>query len=252
MIAVGRLEKDYKQFQLLANSELRSVDDIAALPIDTRSGKTIHLKDVADVSVGLADRTSVVTGNGENAVVVSLFMRFEGKITALSDNVSKTIQEVTPKLPSGVSITPVYDQADLVRESLGGVRDAIIMGIILAVIVLWIFLGSWRLTFIAGISIPISVLGTFAIMWVMGQSLNLMSLGGIAIAVGIIIDNAIVVVENIARRLKTYKDRNADSHRCNTTNNWCCGRLFTNNSSCVYSLWSCFKESLVSFLLPWQ
>lgn len=206
VIAVGRLEKDYQQFQLLASYELRSIDEIAALPIVTRSGKTIHLRDVADVSIGLADKTSVVTGNGQDAVVVSLFMRFEGKITELSDKVTKTIQEITPKLPSGVSITPVYDQADLVRESLGSVRDAIITGMILAIVVLWIFLGSWRLTAIAGISIPISVLGTFAILWAMGQSLNVMSLGGIAVAVGIIIDDAIVVVENIARRLKTDKE----------------------------------------------
>jgi CzcA family heavy metal efflux pump len=206
VIAVGRLEKDYKQFQLLASNELQNIDDIAALPLDTRSGKTIHLRDVADVYIGLADKTAVVTGNGKDAVVVSLFMRFEGKITDLSDRVVKTIEEITPKLPPGVSITPVYNQAELVRESLSGVRDAILIGMILAIVVLWIFLGSWRITFIAGISIPISVLGTFAIMWALGQSLNLMSLGGIAVAIGLIIDDAIVVVENIARRLKTDKD----------------------------------------------
>jgi len=205
--AVGRLERDYKQFQVLASHELRRTEEIAALPIITRSGKTIHLQDVARVYAGLADRTSVVTGNGQDAVVVSLFMRFEGKVTALSDRVSETIREITGKLPPGVSITPVYNQADLVRESLGGVRDAIIVGMILAIAVLWIFLGSWRFTFIAGISIPISVLGTFAIMSVLGQSLNLMSLGGIAVAVGLIIDDAIVVVENIARRSKTAVDR---------------------------------------------
>jgi len=205
--AVGRLERDYKQFQVLASHELRSTGEIAALPIATRSGKTIHLRDVARVYIGLADRTAVVTGNEQDAVVVSLFMRFEGKVTDLSDRVWETIREITPKLPPGVSITPVYNQAELVHESLGGVRDAIIVGMILAIAVLWIFLGSWRFTLIAGISIPISVLGTFAIMSVLGQSLNLMSLGGIAVAVGLIIDDAIVVVENIARRLKTAEDR---------------------------------------------
>jgi CzcA family heavy metal efflux pump len=206
VIAVGRLEKDYKQYQLLASYELKNIDDIAALPVVTQSGKTIHMRDVAKVYIGLADKTAVVTGNGQNAVVVSLFMRFEGKITAMSDRVLKTIEEISPKLPPGVSITPVYNQAELVRESLSGVRDAIILGMILAIIVLWLFLGSWRLTFIAGISIPISILGTFAIMWAIGQSLNLMSLGGIAVAVGIIIDDAIVVVENIARRIISTKE----------------------------------------------
>jgi CzcA family heavy metal efflux pump len=205
--AVGVLEKDYKQYQLLASNELQSIENINSLPVVTRSGKTIHVSDVAKVYRGLADQNTKVTGNLKDAVVVSLFMRFNGKVTSLSDLVNETVKGVTPNLPPGVSITPVYDQADLVRASLGGVRDAIIIGMILAILVLWIFLNSWRLTLIAGISIPLSVLITFALMSTLGQSLNLMSLGGIAIAIGFIIDNAIVVVENIARRFMSSKDR---------------------------------------------
>ena len=205
--AVGVLEKDYKQYQLLASNELQSIENINSLPVATRSGKTIHVRDVAKVYRGLADQNTKVTGNLKDAVVVSLFMRFNGKITSLSDLVNETVKGITPNLPPGVSITPVYDQADLVRASLGGVRDAIIIGMILAILVLWIFLNSWRLTLIAGISIPLSVLITFALMSTLGQSLNLMSLGGIAIAIGFIIDNAIVVVENIARRFMSSKDR---------------------------------------------
>jgi CzcA family heavy metal efflux pump len=205
--AVGLLEKDYKQYQLLASNELQSIEEINSLPIVTRTGKTIHVRDVARVYRGLADPNSVVTGNLKEAVVVSMFMRFNGKVTDLSDNVNSTISEVTPTLPPGVSITPVYDQADLVRESLGGVRDAIIIGMILSILVLWVFLCSWRLTIIAGISIPLSVLITFLLMSAFGQSLNLMSMGGIAIAIGLIIDNAIVVVENIARRFSSSRDR---------------------------------------------
>ncbi len=205
--AVGILEKDYKQFQVLAAHELHGIEDISALPVATRSGKTIHLRDVAGVYAGLSDLTKIVTGNGQDSVVVSLFMRYGGKVTDLSDRVTATIREVTPRLPAGVSIAPVYDQADLVRESLKGVRDAMVLGMALAVAVLWIFLGSWRSTLIAGVAIPISVLGTFAIMSALGQSLNLMSLGGIAVAVGLIIDDAIVVVENIARRLQSLGER---------------------------------------------
>jgi len=205
--AVGILERDHLQFQLLANNELLSLDQIAELPVATRAGKTIHVRDVAQVSAGVADRTLVVTGNGQNAIVVSLFMRFRGKITLLSDRVKGVVDEITPTLPPGVSISPVYDQAMLVRDSLSGVRDAILVGMILAIAVLWIFLSSWRLTLIAGITIPISVLATFAILWALGQSLNLMSLGGIAVAIGLIIDAAIVVVENIARRIRADEDR---------------------------------------------
>lgn len=205
--AVGRLEKDYKQFQLLAAHELRSIDDIAALPVAAKQGKTVYLRDIARVYPGLADRTAAVTGNGRDSVVVSLFMRFEGKVTDLSDRVTQAIREITPILPPGVAITPVYDQANLVRESLNGVGDAILIGIFLSVAVLWIFLGSIRFTLIAGITIPISILGTFALMTVFHISLNLMSLGGIAVAIGLIIDDAIVVVENIARRMRTSLER---------------------------------------------
>jgi CzcA family heavy metal efflux pump len=205
--AVGILERDYKRYQLLTSNELKSINDINALPIITKSGKTIHVRDVAKVYRGLADSSAVVTGNKQDAVVVSLFMRFNGKVTSLSDLMQQTVDEITPKLPPGVTITPVYNQADLVRQSLGGVRDAIIIGMFLAVMILWAFLSSWRITLVAGISIPLSVLITFAIMSSLGQSLNLMSLGGIAVAIGLIIDDAIVVVENVARHFMLSRDR---------------------------------------------
>ncbi len=205
--AVGVLEKNYKQFQLLATSELQAPEDIRGLAITTKGGQTILLGDVARVSLGLADRTAVVTGNGKDSVVVSVFMRYGGKITMLSDNIKKTLDDLRPSLPPGVRLTPVYDQAELVRASLGGVRDAILLGIALTVLVLWAFLRSWRLTTIAAVSIPISILATFAILGLIGESLNLMSMGGIAVAIGLIIDDAIVVVENIARRLRGERAR---------------------------------------------
>lgn len=205
--AVGILERDYKQFQLLASHELRSIQDIEEIPIASKDGKTMPLRNLARVSLGLADRTTVVTGDGKDSVIVSLFMRFGGKVIDLSDRVGETLEELAPALPPGVTLRPVYDQAHLVRESIAGVRDAIVIGIGLAVAVLWVFLGSWRTTLIAAVSIPISVLGTFAIMSVFGESLNLMSLGGVAVAIGLIIDDAIVVVENIARRLRSNERR---------------------------------------------
>jgi CzcA family heavy metal efflux pump len=207
--AVGIIEKDYKQYQVLASSRLKSAGQIADLPLTTRQNQTIHLRDVAQVKPGLADRTSVVTGNGRDSVVVSIFMRYGGKVTELSDNVKATLAELKESLPAGVVMLPVYDQADLVRDSISGVRDAILIGMLLTVVVLWAFLSSWRLTLVAAVSIPISVLATFACMMVLGESLNLMSLGGIAVAIGLIIDNAIVVVENIARKVQHRGERRA-------------------------------------------
>ncbi|MCX7048699.1 MAG: efflux RND transporter permease subunit [Candidatus Sumerlaeota bacterium] len=205
--SVGLLERDYQQFQIIASNELKTLDDINSIPVATRRGKAIRLSDVATVHEGLADATKVVSGNGHDSCVVSVFMRYAGKVTDLSDNVKETLSRIKANLPAGVTITPVYDQADLVRDSLNGVRDAIGLGMLLSIVVLLAFLGSWRLMVVAGVSIPISVLGTFALMTTFHQSLNLMSLGGIAIAIGLIIDNAIVVVENIARSLSAAESR---------------------------------------------
>lgn len=205
--ALGVLEKDYKLFQLMGSSEIREPEDISEISLASRKGQTIRLSDVAKVSVGIADRTSVITGNGKNSIVVSVFMRYGGKVTQLSDNVKKTLDDVRKILPAGVSITPVYDQADLVRASMGGVRDAILIGMALTIVVLWVFIRSWRLTVVAAISIPISMLVTFAILWAIGESLNLMSMGGIAVAIGLIIDDAIVVIENIARKMRDSSAR---------------------------------------------
>ncbi|MEO8377119.1 MAG: efflux RND transporter permease subunit, partial [Candidatus Sumerlaeota bacterium] len=203
--AVGYAERDYRQFQILVTGELHDTRDIENVPVANRNGMVIQVKNVANVVNDVSDRTSIVTGSAGDSVVVSIFMRYGGKITELSDSVNQAIAELKPTLPAGVSIQPVYDQAILVRESLGGVRDAMVIGMILAVCVLFVFLRSGSLTLIAGLTIPISILGTFAAMWAMGESLNLMSLGGIAVAVGLIIDDAIVVVENIARCLPKAK-----------------------------------------------
>lgn len=205
--AVGFLERDYKRYQLIASLDMQEAEEVGDLPVKINGGIVLRLRDVASVKLGVADRTSVVTGNGADSVVVSIFMRYGGKLTDLSRRVTQTLQDVTPDLPQGILITPVYDQGDIVRETMSGIYEAIGIGILLSIVVLWVFLGFWRFTFIAGITIPISILSTFAILRVIGQSLNLMSLGGIAVAIGLIIDDAIVVVENIARQLIKAENR---------------------------------------------
>ncbi len=205
--AVGFLERDYKRYQLIASLDLQDLEEVADLPVKVSDGAVLHLRDVATITMGLADRTSIVTGNGADSVVVSIFMRYGGKLTVLSRSVAQTLHDIEPDLPPGVSITPVYDQAGLVHETIGGVYEAIGAGIFLSIAILWLFLGSWRFTLIAGITVPISILGTLAFLLAVGQSLNLMSLGGIAVAIGLIIDDAIVVVENIARRLRMTENR---------------------------------------------
>jgi len=207
--AVGILERDHRRLQLLASNEPRTPADLADLPVAVRGEATVRLGDVATVRRGTLDPTMIVTGDGRKAVVVSVFMRVEGDVVALSDHVRTTLTEVAKEAPAGVRITPVYDQADLVRDSLASIREAIGIGMVLAVVILWAFLASWRLSLLSGLAIPISVLATFAGLRLLGQSLNLMSAGGIAVAIGLMIDDAIVVAENLARRLRSGVDRRA-------------------------------------------
>jgi CzcA family heavy metal efflux pump len=199
--AVGLLERDYRQYQILVSNQLTTLDDVRNVPVPLAGGGSITVGQLGRVSESEADRTKVVTGNGTDAVVVSIFMRYGGKITELSDNLQRALNEMRPDLPPGVSFTMVYDQANLVRESMSGVRDAILIGSFLAGAVLLVFLSSWRVALLAALSIPLTVASTLAFMHLIGMTLNLMSLGGMAISIGLVIDNAIVVVENIVRRL---------------------------------------------------
>src|SRR5262249_53148061 len=129
-------------------------------------------------------------------------LRDDGKVTDLSAGVERILAELRPLLPAGATLATVYDQAQLVDASIAGVRDAIGIGALLAVLVMALFLGSGRITLVGGIAIPVSVVATLALFPLRDESLNLMSLGGLAVAIGFIIDDAIVVVENVARRLQ--------------------------------------------------
>ncbi len=199
--AVGRQPSEGLQYQLLVDGQFRDLDDVLATAVPRDRGPPVRLADLGHVVETTADRTMIVTGGNRDGVVVSVFLRDNGKVTELSSGVADVVDELRPSLPGGATIEPVYDQAHLVEASIAGVRDAIGLGALLAVLVMAVFLGSWRITFVAGLAIPISVVVTLALFPLAGESLNLMSLGGLAVAIGLIIDDAIVVVENVARKL---------------------------------------------------
>ncbi len=198
--AVGRSETEGLQYQLLVDGQLTSPEQVLDLAVPRDGRDPVRLADLGRLVETVAERTVVVTGGGHDGVVVSVFLRDGGKVTDLSRDVDSILAEITPLVPGGGVIVPVYDQAQLVNDSIDGVRDAIALGALLSVVVIALFLGSWRITLVAGLAIPMSVLLTIALFPVVGESLNLMSLGGLAVAIGLIIDDAIVVVENVARR----------------------------------------------------
>ena len=199
--AVGRSASEGLQYQLLVDGRLRSSDELLLLCVPRASGPAIPLAQLGRVLESTREETLLVTAGGKPGIVVSVFLRDGGRVTDLSRYVNAILDEMRPRLPGGASFAPVYDQSQLVDASVRGVRDAIALGALLSILVIFAFLGEWRITLVAGLSIPISVLLTLAAFPLLGESLNLMSLGGLAVAIGLVIDDAIVVGENIARKL---------------------------------------------------
>jgi len=204
--AVGRSETESLQYQLLVDGRFDKPEDVLAVAVPRPGRSAVLLSTLGKVVETTAVQTMIVTGGRTQSVVVSVFLRDGGKVTTLSSSVARELRDLAGSIPQGGHFEPVYDQAHLVEESIAGVRDAISIGALLAVAVMAVFLGNWRLTLVAGLAIPISVTLTVALFPLVGESLDLMSLGGLAIAIGLIIDDSIVVVENVARRLAAARD----------------------------------------------
>ena len=201
--AVGRLVEDRQLLPLLVSGEVHSLEELASIPIALAgSGATLPLSAVATVTEGAVDRTSGVGGPQAETVLISV-SRAEGASTPdVVRGVEAAALKVAQTFPSGVKLEPVYDQATLVEESAASVRDAILLGVLLCLIVLGISLRDVRAGFVAASAVPLVLAGTFVAMKVFHQTLNLMSLGGMAVAIGLVIDDAIIVVEAIIHRLE--------------------------------------------------
>ena len=199
VVSVGRLPKDYRQYLVLTTAELTSIDDVRKVVVAFRQGTPLYVGDLAEVREGVVDRTTLITGNGQPAALLNVARQIRGNILEVADGVWAALKEYRPSLPPAVRLQVVYDLAEFVRNAVANVRDAIVIGGLLAVLVLVAFLRDWRVTAIAAVSLPLTMVGTFFVLQLAGGTINLMSLGGLAIAIGLVIDDAIVVVENIHR-----------------------------------------------------
>lgn len=196
--AVGRADAERQTSAVILEAPERDAASLRTLPIATGPNGAVELGAVASVGDGTADRTVLVAAPEGDAVQVSV-SRLPGASTP--DVVQAVLLSVRPlRLPHGMRLVTVYDQGALVREAVAGVRDAILLGVLLTGSVLALFLSDRRAGLLAALSVPVTLIATFAVMKVTGQSLNLMSLGGLAVAIGLVIDDAIVVVEAVAAR----------------------------------------------------
>jgi len=200
ILPVGRFQESGQQHLTLASGLWKDLDQIAEAPVKATGSATIRVADVGTVTRGTPDRTLLVTGNGRDAVVMTIAQQIGANILDLETGLDSALARISKTLPAGIRISRVYDLAEFVAESIASVRDAILIGGLLAIAVLLIFLRDWRLTMVAAATLPLAVVPTFVFMWLFGGTINLMSMGGLAVAIGLVIDDAVVVVENIHRR----------------------------------------------------
>lgn len=201
-----RFTRNHEVILITTVGQLTNIDDIRGIPIATREGVPIHMHDVASIEVGALTRYGGVTAHGTGEGVEGLVLNRRGANSRRTiEGVKRVLEEVKPSLPKGVSIVPFYDRSDLITKAVSTVEVALIQAVVLVLIVLLVFLANVRSAVSVGIILPLTVLGTFVPMYYAGLTANLMSLGGIAIAVGILVDSAVVMVENIHGRIHGAK-----------------------------------------------
>ncbi|HXE07009.1 MAG TPA: efflux RND transporter permease subunit [Acidobacteriaceae bacterium] len=194
----GLYEANHELILALVGSQAHDAAALGNLVVkSTAAGAPVRIADVAEVRQGTEPVYTTVTANGVPSVLISISRQISSNTVAVADGVAREVSVLQRTLPPGVHLTPFYDQSQLVRESIASVRDAILIGLLLACIILFLFLRDWSSSLIAGMVIPVTVAVTILFLWIIGESFNLMTLGGLAAAIGLVIDDAIVVVENI-------------------------------------------------------
>ena len=194
----GLIEQNHQLVLGLVNGQVRDSGQIASTVIKTTpAGLPVRVGDVASVQSGVKPVYTIVNANGKPAILLNINRQPDSNTVQVADEVHAEVERIRKSLPPTIQIQPFYDQSEIVTESIRSVRDAILVGLILASIILVVFLRDWGTSIVAGLVIPVTLAVTFIALKVLGQSFNLMTLGGLAAAVGLVIDDAIVVVENI-------------------------------------------------------
>ncbi len=195
----GLLQENHQLYLTLVDGQVKDPAQLSQIVIKTTpAGIPVRVGDVATVTPGVKPVYTIVTANGKPAVLLNINRQPDSNTVAVADEVHAEVDRIRQSLPPGIRIEPFYDQSQIVTESIKSVRDAILIGLILASIIMILFLRDWGASAVAGLVIPVTVLITFLALKALNQSFNLMTLGGLAAAVGLVIDDAIVVVENVA------------------------------------------------------
>src|SRR5258705_8605505 len=194
----GLIEHSHQLVLGLVSGQVRTPEQIGQIVVkNSPAGVPIRLGDIAKIAPSVAPVYTMVTANGKPAVLLNVNRQPESNTLDVANEVHALIRELTPSLPPGAHLEPFYDQSTIVHDSISSVRDAVLLGIVLSSIILVLFLRDWGTSLVAGLVIPVTLAITFIVLRFTRQTFNLMTLGGLAAAVGLVIDDAIVVLENI-------------------------------------------------------
>ncbi len=204
----GLLQTQHELVLGLIGAQVHDAAQLGQVVIkNTASGIPIHISDIATVKESTEPAYTMVRAGGKPAILLNITRQPSSNTVQVADLVAAEEERLKSLLPPGVTLKPYYDQSELVRDSIKSVRDAILIGLILATLIIIIFLRDWRSSLVAGLVIPTTIAITFVFLYVLGESFNLMTLGGLAAAVGLVIDDAIVVVENIVLHRQAGESR---------------------------------------------
>ncbi len=203
----GLIEENHQLELALISGQAKKPEELNSIVVATVNNAPVLLSDVATVGVGVEPQYTMVTADGHRAVLVNINRQPDANIVAVVDEVKAELAAIRNDIPKDVRIAPYYDQSLLVRESINSVRDAIIIGLLFSIGILYAFLRNWGTTLVAILVIPVTVLITFVAMWLARLSFDLMTLGGVAASIGLVIDDAIVVVENIYTHMSRGRSR---------------------------------------------
>ncbi|KVQ26705.1 efflux RND transporter permease subunit [Burkholderia cepacia] len=201
VLPTGTAKMGQTEYRIDTNASADTVADINNLPVQTVNGATTYLREVASVRDGFAPQTNVVRQNGQRGVLISILKSGDASTLKVVSDLKALLPKVIPTLPEGLTITPLFDQSVFVDAAVQGVIHEALIAAVLTAMMILLFLGNWRSTLIIAISIPLSIFTSLIALSALGETINIMTLGGLALAVGILVDDATVTIENIERHL---------------------------------------------------
>jgi CzcA family heavy metal efflux pump len=206
IVPVGTQKIGQFEYILQLNNAPSDINDLGGLPIKTVNGTTVYIRDVAHVRDGAPPQTNIVHVDGNRSVLMTVLKNGSASTLAIIAGVKQKIADAKDSLPDTLEVTPIGDQSLFVRAAIGGVAKEGIIAAALTSLMILLFLGSWRSTVIIAVSIPLAILSSIAALSAIGETMNIMTLGGLSLAVGILVDDATVTIENINWHLEHGKD----------------------------------------------